>query len=39
MRASVVLLFAFLALACVVAYAGDEVSGIAGYIALELRKI
>ena len=39
MRASVVLLFAFLALAFVVAYAADEVSvygNIAGYLTLEV---
>ena len=39
MRASVVLLFAFLALAFVVTYAADEVSvygHIAGYLALKL---
>ena len=39
MRASVVLLFAFLALAFVAAYAADEVSvniSIAGYVALKL---
>ena len=39
MRASVVLLFAFLALAFVVTYAADEVSvygNIAGYLALEV---